>query len=126
RHFSTLPTPPNLHSPRRLHLAAACRLIGQPLFVASIHSPRRHTRRSGGSTGEEERNDSGERRRIRRKVLTSRKWWRRERRSVIGKRGKDASPILEAETRAGSRRTTRGWILGGKVVGKQSRSTFGR
>ncbi|MED6142450.1 hypothetical protein PIB30_113814, partial [Stylosanthes scabra] len=74
----------------------------------SLHSPRRQKRGSGGGTGEEERNDSGERRRIRRKVPTSRKWRRRERRSVIGKRGKDASPILEAETRAGSCRTTRG------------------
>ncbi|MED6141114.1 hypothetical protein PIB30_100122 [Stylosanthes scabra] len=42
------------------------------------------------------------------------------------KKGKDVSPTLEAETRAGSRRTTRGWIVGGKVVGKQFRSTFGR
>ncbi|MED6129863.1 hypothetical protein PIB30_112258, partial [Stylosanthes scabra] len=55
RRFSPLSTPPSLHSPRRLHLVAACRLTGQPLFVASIHSPRRQTRRSGGGTGEEER-----------------------------------------------------------------------
>ncbi|MED6166598.1 hypothetical protein PIB30_110869, partial [Stylosanthes scabra] len=101
-HFSPLSTPP------------------------SLHPPRRQKRGSGGGTGEEERNDSGERRRIRRKVPTSRKWRRRERRLVIRKKGKDASPILEAETRAGSRRTTRGWIVGSKVVGKQFCSTFGR
>ncbi|MED6227074.1 hypothetical protein PIB30_109845, partial [Stylosanthes scabra] len=81
RRFSPLSTPPNLHSPRRHHLAVACRLAGQPLFVAPIHSSRRQKRGSGGSTGEKERNDSGERRRIGRQVPTSRKRRRKERRS---------------------------------------------
>ncbi|MED6178922.1 hypothetical protein PIB30_112129, partial [Stylosanthes scabra] len=88
RRFSPFFTPPNLHSPRRLHLGVACRFVGQPLFVAPIHSSRRQKRGSGGGTGEKERNDSGERRRIGRKVPTSRKRRRKERRSVIGKRGK--------------------------------------
>ncbi|MED6154175.1 hypothetical protein PIB30_109645, partial [Stylosanthes scabra] len=67
RRISPFFTPPNLHSPRRLHLAVACRLAGQPLFVTPIHSSRRQKRGSGGGTGEKERNDSGERRRIGRK-----------------------------------------------------------
>ncbi|MED6140498.1 hypothetical protein PIB30_093791 [Stylosanthes scabra] len=65
-----------------------CR-FSPPSTPPSLHSPRRQKRGSGGGTGEEERNDSGERRRIRRKVPTSRKWRRRQRRSVIGKMGKE-------------------------------------